>query len=105
MIMNALRKIDSDLFDIASRLKEIDDRYELYRNLVLNRFEIHANGALQIAVPFARLDARTLDLARSTRMEYALRLIENMDKENNALQLAKSRAAQDRIMGEVDKAL
>ena len=103
--MNALRKINSDLFDIASRLKEIDDRYELYRNLTLNRFEIYANGALQIAVPFARLDARTLDLARSTRMEYALKLIENIDKENAALQRKYSGDARDKIMGEVEKAL
>ena len=98
-------EIKEDLFDIAHRLKEIDARYRVYRNRKLNRFEIHANGALQIATPFDRLDARTLDLVRSTRLENAGRLIEEMDKENARLKRAEESAARERIMTEVEKAL
>ena len=105
MIMSALVKIEKDLFDIADRLKEIDDRYELYRNLTANRFEIHANGALQIAVPFARLDARTLDLARSTRLEYAERLIADIEKNNDRLEREARGRSRERIIEEVEKAL
>ena len=103
--MDALRKIEGDLFDIADRLKEIDSRYELYRNLRANRFEIHANGALQIAVPFARLDARTLELARSTRLEYVDRLVADIEKSNAKLEKEAQSAARERIIGEVEKAL
>ncbi len=103
--MNALRKIDDDLYSIAPRLKEIDDRYELYRNLAAGRFEIHANGALQIAVPFAELDARTLELARSTRLEYIDRITADIEKSNAALQRAKENEAREKIMEEVENAL
>ena len=103
--MDWLMEIKEDLFDIAHRLREIDVRYRVYRNLKLNRFEIHANGALQIATPFDRLDARTLDLVRSTRLEYAGRLIEEMDKENAKLKREEQNVARERIMTEVEKAL
>ncbi len=98
-------RIDEDLFDIAHRLREIDGRYVLYRNRKANRFEIHANGALQIVVPFARLDARTLDLARSTRLEYADRLMRRIDSDNERLRRDGARAARDKIMEEVEQAL
>ena len=103
--MCELREIKEDLFNIAQRLKEIDGRYILYRNLRLNRFEIHANGALQIVVPYAELDARTLSLVRSTRLEYADKLIRQIDKENDMLQRAESEAKRTRIMEEVERAL
>ena len=103
--MEWLREIKEDLFDIAHRLKEIDSRYRLYRNLKSNRFEIHANGALQVATPFDRLDVRTLDLVRSTRLENAGKLIEEMDKANAKLKRAEEIASRERILTEVEKAL
>ncbi|MDE6060736.1 MAG: hypothetical protein K2G31_04635 [Clostridia bacterium] len=103
--MCELREIKEDLFDIARRLREIDERYVLYRNLRLNRFEIHANGALQIVVPFAELDARTLELARSTRLEYADRLMRRLDEENDRLHRAESEAKRTRILEEVERTL
>ncbi|MBO4554966.1 MAG: hypothetical protein J5713_04215 [Clostridia bacterium] len=87
--MAYLEKIENDLFDIADRLKEIDDRYVLYFNKTLWRFEIHANGVLQLAVPFDRLDARTLFYARETRLENMRKLVERMDKENDRLDKIK----------------
>ena len=89
--MDWLREIDEDLFDIAHRLREIDDRYRVYRNLKLNRFEIHANGVLQIAAPFDRLDARTLQLVRSTRLENAENIIKEMDAHNSRLKAEEDR--------------
>ena len=80
-----LERIEHDLFDIASRLKEVDERYELYFNKSLGRYEIFANGVLQIAVPFDRLDARTVEFARKTRLENLQKLIENIDRENALL--------------------
>lgn len=87
--MGYLQKIEGDLFDIADRLKGIDERYVLYFNKKLCRFEIHANGVLQLAVPFDRLDARTLVFARETRLENMKKLVERMDKENERLDKLK----------------
>ena len=70
--MYGLIKVRDDLYDIARRIKEVDDRYELYYNARLDRYEIHADGALQIAVPFKRPDARTVEtlvLRQSKRMK------------------------------------
>ncbi|MDE5602167.1 MAG: hypothetical protein K2J16_06690 [Clostridia bacterium] len=103
--MCELREIKEDLFDVAHRLREIDGRYVLYRNLRLNRFEIHANGVLQIVVPFAELDARTVELARSTRLEYADKLMRRLDEENDKLQRAEGEAKRTRIMEEVERTL
>ena len=64
-----LEKINHDLFDISKRLKSIDRRYDLFFNRKKNRYEIYANGAMQMALPFERLDARALSYARKTRLE------------------------------------
>lgn len=90
--MRGLVRITADLFDIADRLRGIDERYELYYNKLRSRFEIYADGALQIAVPFERLDARTLRLARETRVEYAERLLADIERRNAELEKAKHSA-------------
>ncbi len=103
--MDWLEKIDGDLFDIAHRLKEIDGRYELYRNRKSGRFEIYANGALQIAVPYARLDARTVELAASTRAEYAHKLLARIEDDNARLRRDAEKAAREKIMEKAENAL
>ncbi len=94
--MDGLMKISADVLDIAARLKEIDPRYEVYRNLKLHRFEIYADGVLQIAVPFGRLDGRTLELVRETRAERAEELLSRLDAQNARLREEAISAARDR---------
>ena len=72
-----LQKVRHDLFNIAARLKSVDRRYELFFNRKKNRYEIYANGAMQIALPFERLDARAIEYARKTRLENLNKLIAN----------------------------
>lgn len=100
-----LIEINGDLFDIAGRLKEIDSRYTVCRNVKLNRFEIYADGVLQIAVPFDRLDARTLELVRSTRLENAERLMEQIDQDNARLEKSLQKSRQDKLLARVEDAL
>ncbi len=103
--MNALRKITGDVLDIASRLKEIDPRYEVYRNLEKHRFEIHAEGALQIAVPFNRLDERTLSLVKETRLENADALFKRLEAQNEKTERALLAAVRDKVMANVEDVL
>ena len=98
-------RIENDVYDIAARLKEIDERYQLYRNPELHRFEIHADGALQIAVPFDRLDARTLDLALETRKENADKLLSKLERDNMRLIEARERDARDRAAAIIEEAI
>lgn len=97
--------VKDDLYHIAKRLKEVDSRYLLLFNRVLNRFEIHAQGALQVVVPFDRLDARTINLARETRIENAQKNLLEMDKHNARLERAHEKDACDRIMTQVENVL
>lgn len=85
-------RITDDLYDVAARLREIDDRYEVWYDSIARRYEIHANGALQIAVPFAELDARTVSLVRKTRIERAERIIGQIDAANRLAERRAQRA-------------
>ncbi len=93
-----LQKIERDLFGIAKRLKSIDRRYELFFNRKKNRYEIYANGAMQMALPFERLDARTLTYARKTRLENLEKIIAEIEEENARLEIQKTIEARDKIL-------
>ena len=93
-----LQRIRHDLFGIAKRLKSIDRRYELFFNRKKNRYEIYANGAMQMALPFERLDARTLTYARKTRLENLEKIIAEIEEENARLEIQKIRETRDKIL-------
>lgn len=93
-----LQRIRHDLFGIAKRLKSIDIRYELFFNRKKNRYEIYANGAMQMALPFERLDARTLTYARKTRLENLEKIIAEIEEENARLEIQKNRETRDKIL-------
>jgi hypothetical protein len=99
--------IESDLYDIAWRLKAIDAGYTLVRNARLDRFEVYKDGAIQIVSPFRELDARLLAHARRTRVENAARLIRELDESNAATAAAAEKKsaekARERLL-EVDHA-
>lgn len=90
-MMKSLVKIEKDLFSIADRLKEIDGRYEVYRNTVAHRFEVYVERALQFVVPFQKLDARTLEFARKTRIERAEKILKEMDEVNARIEKQKEK--------------
>lgn len=90
-------RIENDLYGIADRLREVDDRYEVYYNRRLGRFEVHAGGVLQVAVPFDRLDARTVEHVRRTRVERARAVLDEIDRANRAAEEAARRRACDKF--------
>lgn len=84
-----LKRIYDDLFHIAKRLKSIDKAYVLYFNRREKRFEIYARGAMQMALPFDRLDVRTLEYARKTRIENIENMIREIEMNNQKIQKQK----------------
>lgn len=74
--------VKDDLFHIAKRLRQIDSRYKVYFNRKYKRFEIHAQGAMQIALPFDRLDERSVEYARKTRVENLEKLVREIEEDN-----------------------
>ena len=93
-----LQKVRHDLFNIAARLKSVDRRYELFFNRKKNRYEIYANGAMQMALPLERLDARALSYARKTRLENLEKIIAEIEEENARLEMEKASKARDKIL-------
>lgn len=77
-----LVKIAEDALDVADRIREIDEGYEIYYNRAKNRFEIYKKGERQAVLPFDELDERTVTYLRKTRIENAEELIEEIDSEN-----------------------
>ncbi len=98
--MDNLVRIYNDVFDIATRLKEIDGGYYPVYNLTRKRFEIHHEGrreSLQVVLPYDGLDKRALDRVRETRIEYALKRIKEMDEQNEKRRLADEKSKKSDI--------
>ncbi len=98
--MKGLVKIEKDLFSICDRLKEIDERYEVFRNKISHRFEVYVGKALQFVVPFQRLDARTLDFARKTRIERREQIVKEIDEQNAKIEMQKEKEILEKALCE-----
>ena len=90
-----LVKIAEDALDVADRIREIDEGYEIYYNRAKNRFEIYKKGERQAVLPFDELDERTVTYLRKTRIENAAELIQETDSENLKREQSIERAKKD----------
>lgn len=85
-------KIESDVFDICNRIKEIDDGYFILYNIKNNKYEIHNFKQLNsycLTVPYDELDEKTLKSILETKIEYIDNIIEEIDN-NNKIEERKS---------------
>lgn len=94
-----LVSIKDDLFHIAKRLRQIDSRYRVYFNRKYNRFEIHAQGAMQIALPFDRLDERSVEYVRKTRVENLEKLMREIEADNARAEKQKQDELIEQVAG------
>ena len=109
--MNGAVIIEHELFDIAARLKTIDDGYFVVYNFRTHAFEVHHSRqrghTFALSVPYPSLDVRTELLVRKTRAENARRLLREMEEENARLRRRQAeqavRQAQMRIEEEERK--
>lgn len=79
-------RITNDLYSIAERLKEIDDGYFILYNKKSGRYEVHSSkqhhDTYCLAVPYDCLDARTVELVKSTRREYMDNILNEIERNN-----------------------
>lgn len=94
-----LVSVKDDLFHIAKRLRQIDSRYRVYFNRKYNRFEIHAQGAMQIALPFDRLDERSVEYVRKTRVENLEKLMREIEADNERAEKQKQDELIEQVAG------
>ena len=106
MAAEKLTVINSDLFGIGERLREIDPDYFVAYNGGLCRFEVHhrrqRGNTLALVVPYLSLDARTVALARKTRRENIAKLIKEMDEANGRLENNADKKVLDNAKGRLE---
>ena len=78
--------VEWDLYDIASRLREIDDGQFIFYSYKTKRYEIHnrrqRGSTLALILPYDKLDARALNLVRRTSCERASDYLKEIEREN-----------------------
>ncbi|MGN0788983.1 MAG: hypothetical protein ACI4MY_03515 [Christensenellales bacterium] len=87
--MQKLVAVYNDLFDVSSRIKSIDDDYQIYFNRGNCRYELHnlrCKPTKQADIPWKTLDCRVLTWARKTRVENLGRLVKEMNEHNQRLE-------------------
>lgn len=107
--MSILTEIRNDVFDIAERLKEIDPSYRVFYSGNKGRFELHGGReqGLIMTLPFDRLDVRTVEHVRRTRIERLRQELAEMEEQNrraeeSAMREAKA-AANDMLRESADR--
>ncbi len=93
-------KINNDLFDIASRIKEIDPRYEIFFETEAQKFTVWANGKRQLTLPFENLDERAILYTRKTRVENVEEIIREIDSYNEKHENERVERVRDKIEDE-----
>lgn len=102
-----MRFIESDVFDIAKRLKEVDPTYKLNYNGKTKKFELYGGKKCErlIVFPFNAMDERMVIHARKTRVERMDALIRELDEENERLERDEKSASVQKAMAAAEDAL
>ena len=91
--------IINDTFDIAKRLREIDNNYIIKWNTNRLRYEIfygeYEKEVLELVVPYRELDERTINLVNKTRVQNLKALIEELEKQNEIVEKQKAKELKD----------
>ena len=82
-------KIESDVFDIVDRIKEIDEAYYVVYDVMKNCFEIHNYNQISsycLTVPFCCLDNRVLDILSWSESRNIDKIVEGIDNNNKNIE-------------------
>lgn len=82
-------EIESDVFDIIKRIKDIDKNYYIMYNLDNCKYELHYRGLPNtycFTCPFDNLDKRFIDLVYKTNIQYIDNIVEDIDNNNVKLE-------------------
>ena len=95
-----LIEVTRDLFDIATRLREIDERYHLFWSNRAMRYEVHSSNrpsvlTHQFTVPYDALDCRTLEYAQRTRIGNQCE--REIDAHNRSVEASAERSVQQAV--------
>ena len=98
-------EIEHDVFDIAWRMKSIDERYRLYYNRKSRRYEVYIGDTLESVIPYDTLDIRTLEYLRKTRRENIDALMAEIEEHNRRLEEESNRRIMERANSRIEEVL
>ena len=78
-------KIESDVFDIIKRIKEIDENYFVIFDTNKNKYELHYKNQLNtycFTYPYENLDNRMIDLIYFSNVSNIDNIVEDIDNNN-----------------------
>lgn len=96
-------KIESDVFEINKRIKQIDESYFIVYNTKRDVFELHSSNQLFssycLTLPGKCLDERVLVLANKTRRQNQKELIKEMELQNEKVEKEKIKQIKRSLYG------
>ena len=93
-----LTEVRSDVFDIADRIREVDERYRLYYNADKRRYEVRLYGTNELAVTWTdHLDARLVTKLRETHVRRRNELLKEIEKSEELARRKAESEARERI--------
>ena len=96
MRKDRLREIKSDVFDIADRIREVDEEYRLFYNLDRARYEVHKRG--ELAVTWQEpLSAGLITKLRETHVRRRKELLSEIEKQEEKARRAQESRSRERI--------
>ena len=98
-------EIEHDVFDIAWRMKSIDERYRLYYNRKAKRYEVYIGDMLESVIPYDTLDIRMLEYLRKTRRENINALMAEIEEHNRRLEEESNRRIMERANSRIEEVL
>lgn len=91
-------KIESDVFDIIKRIKEIDDGYFVLYDAEKDKFELHNSKQINtycLTCPFDNLDSRLLDCVLYSSIGNIDKIIEEIDNNNEHIENNQKKTRQN----------
>lgn len=82
-------KIESDVLDIITRIKEIDNGYYIMYNLSNKKFEVHnehQKNSYCLTIPYPQLDERTIKLIYDTSIKNYDKIVKELEEDNKKYQ-------------------
>ena len=93
-----LVRIKSDVFDVADRIREVDERYLLFYNLDRARFEVRLQGREgEIVVTWSDpLDARLVTKLRETHVRRLHKILAEIEEAEAYARLAEEKSIREK---------
>ena len=97
-----LIEIKSDVFDIADRIREVDEYYRLYYDPIHHRYEVHRKGELCVTWQDS-LSAALIVKLRETHVRRRKELLREIEENEERLRKQEEHQTREKIGEETER--